>query len=72
MSPARTVLPKAFKRAVIISAALHVVLIILVAASPSLSKGPQKGLVQYVNFMGGGGGGGTGGGPGATSRRRPR
>jgi TonB family protein len=62
MSPSRRVLPQAFKRAVIISASLHVGLIILIAASPSLSKGPQKGLVQYVNFIGGGGG--TGGGPG--------
>ncbi len=62
MSAARTVLPQAFKRAVIISAALHLGLLILIAASPSLSKSPQKGLVQYVNFIGGGGGGGTGGG----------
>jgi TonB family protein len=63
MSAARTVLPQAFKRAVIISAALHLGLLILIAASPSLSKSPQKGLVQYVDFIGGGGGG-TGGGPG--------
>ena len=62
MSAARTVLPQAFKRAVIISAALHLGLLILIAASPSLSKSPQKGLVQYVNFIGGGSGGGTGGG----------
>ncbi len=55
-------MPKAFKRAVLVSAFLHVGLIILIAASPSLSRPPQKGLVQYVNFMGGGGG--TGGGPG--------
>jgi len=55
-------MPKAFKRAVLVSAFLHVGLIILIAASPSFSRPPQKGLVQYVNFMGGGGG--TGGGPG--------
>src|SRR4030043_327555 len=53
---------KALKRAVLVSAFLHVGLIILIAASPSFSRPPQKGLVQYVNFMGGGGG--TGGGPG--------
>lgn len=66
MTPARQALPKAFKRAVILSALLHVGLFVLVIASPSFSRSRQpKGLVQYVNFMGGGGGGGTGGGPGA-------
>jgi len=67
MSPARAALPKAFKRAVIVSAILHAGLIILIAASPSLSRPPQRGLVQYVNFIGSGGGGtggGTGGGQG--------
>ncbi|MEN6559352.1 MAG: energy transducer TonB [Acidobacteriota bacterium] len=49
-----------------ISALLHAVLIVLVAASPSFSRRPPKGLVQYVNFIGGGGGG-TGGGPGGGS-----
>jgi TonB family protein len=63
MSPTRTVLPQAFKRAVIISACFHVGLLILIAVSPSFSRTRPKGLVQYVNFMGGGGGGGTGGGP---------
>lgn len=62
MTPSRMVLPKAFKRAVVLSAVLHVGLVILIIASPSFSRSPQKGLVQYVNFMGGGGG--TGGGPG--------
>lgn len=66
MSPARLVLPQAFKRAVVLSAILHVGLFILVIVSPSFSRAPQKGLVQYVNFMGGGGGG-TGGGPGGGS-----
>lgn len=64
MISARTALPKAFKRAIFVSVFLHAGLIILIAASPSFSRGPQKGLVQYVSFMGGGGGGGTGGGPG--------
>mgnify|MGYP001111691033 CR=1 FL=1 len=64
MSPARMPLPKAFKRAVSVSAVLHAALIVLIAASPSMSPSRPKGLVQYVNFMGGGGGtgGGTGGG----------
>jgi len=62
MIAARMALPKAFKRAVYISVFLHAGLIILIAASPSFSRAPQKGLVQYVNFIGGGGG--TGGGPG--------
>ena len=55
-------MPKAFKKAVLVSAFLHVGLIILIAASPSFSRPPQKGLVQYVNFMGGGGSGGGGAG----------
>ena len=63
MTPARQALPKAFKRAVILSALLHIGLFVLIIASPSFSRsGPPKGLVQYVNFMGGGGGGGTAGG----------
>ena len=64
MSPARTVLPQAFKRAVVISAFLHAGLLILIAASPSFTRSQPKSLVQYVNFIGGGGGGGTPGGPG--------
>lgn len=68
MTPTRVALPKAFKRAVIVSALLHVGLFVLIVVSPSFSRAPQKGLVQYVNFMGGGGGtgGGTGGGGGGT------
>ncbi|MBE3126419.1 MAG: TonB C-terminal domain-containing protein [Acidobacteria bacterium] len=68
MTATKLALPRAFKRALLISAFLHVGLIILIAASPSFSKSPQKGLVQYVNFMGGGGsGGGPGGGPGGAT-----
>jgi TonB family protein len=63
MTAARQALPKAFKRAVILSALLHVGLCVLIIASPSFSRSrAPKGLVQYVNFIGGGGGGGTGGG----------
>ncbi len=65
MTPVRAALPRTFKRAVVVSALLHIVLIVLVAASPSFARRSPKGLVQYVNFIGGsGGGGGTGGGPG--------
>ena len=68
MTPARQALPRGFTRAVIISALLHVGLCVLIIASPSFSRSrTPKGLVQYVNFMGGGGGtgsGGTGGGGG--------
>src|SRR5512135_2789120 len=63
MTPARQALPRAFKRAVILSALLHVGLCVLIVASPSFSRSrAPKGLVQYVNFIGGGGGGGTAGG----------
>ena len=68
MTAARLALPQAFKRALVVSGILHVGLIILIVASPSFSKPPRKGLVQYVNFMGGGGsGGGPGGGPGGAT-----
>jgi TonB family protein len=61
MSPVRLALPPAFKRAVVLSAVLHVGLFVLVVVSPSFSRSRQpKGLVQYVSFMGGGGGGGGG------------
>lgn len=73
MTVAQVALPKAFKRALFISAFLHVGLIIVIAASPSFSRTPPKGLVQYVNFMGGGGsGGGPGGGQGGpTAKTEP-
>ncbi len=64
MTPTRVALPKAFKRAVVVSALLHVGLFVLIVVSPSFSRAPQKGLVQYVNFMGGVGG--TGGAAGGT------
>jgi TonB family protein len=68
-------LPRAFKRAVVLSVILHVGLFILVIVSPSFSRAPQKGLVQYVNFMGGAGGGtggaGTGGGGSVVAKTEP-
>ena len=74
MSPARLPLPQAFKRAVVISASLHVGLIVLIAASPSFTRSQPKGLVQYVNFIGGGGAAERAGGRRAAagpSRPRP-
>jgi len=68
MTAVRLALPQAFKRALVVSGVLHVGLIVLIVASPSFSKPPRKGLVQYVNFMGGGGsGGGPGGGSGGAA-----
>jgi TonB family protein len=64
MTAASRQTPKAFRRALVFSALLHGGLIVFIVASPSLSGPPQKGLVQYVNFIGSPGGGGTGGGPG--------
>jgi len=67
-------MPKAFRRAVLFSALLHAGLIVFIVASPSLSKPPRKGLVQYVNFIGspgGGGSGGTGGGGEAAAPPQP-
>jgi TonB family protein len=65
MTAASRGMPKAFRRALVFSALLHAGLIVFIVASPSLSRPPQKGLVQYVNFIGSPGGGGTGGGPGS-------
>jgi len=56
-----------FKRAVYASLSAHVVLFLLILASPSLPKSSKKGMVQYIPLTfvspGGGGGGGGGGGP---------
>ncbi|MGZ5513632.1 MAG: energy transducer TonB [Candidatus Aminicenantales bacterium] len=68
MTPTRVALPKAFKRAVVVSAMLHVGLFVLIVVSPSFSRAPQPGLVQSVNCLGGGGGtgGSASGGAGGT------
>ena len=71
MTVTKLALPRAFKRTLLISAFLHVGLIILIAASPSFSRSPQKGLVQYVNFMGGGGSGGGPGGATVVAKTEP-
>jgi len=58
-----------FKRAVVISSVLHVLLFVLVVTAPRLPVRQKRGLVQYVSFLGfpGGGGSGGGGGPAAAA-----
>ncbi len=57
-----------FKRAVIISGLLHVILFALVVSAPRLPVRQKRGLVQYVSFLGfPGGGGGGGEGPGGAA-----
>jgi TonB family protein len=55
---------KAFKKAVYVSVSAHVVLFLLIIASPSLPKSSRKGLIYYtpISLLGPGGGGGGGGG----------
>jgi TonB family protein len=71
MTATKLALPRAFKRALLISAFLHVGLLIVIAASPSFSRTSPKGLVQYVNFMGGGGSGGRPGGATVSAKTKP-
>jgi TonB family protein len=65
--------PPLFKRAVVISSILHVLLFVFVVTAPRLPTRQKPGLVQYVSFLGfpGGGGGGTGsgGGPGGAAAK---
>jgi len=60
---------KAFKRAMILSASVHIGLFILLILSPYFPKPGRKGMVHYVNLvsLGGGGGGGRPGGGGGTA-----
>ena len=62
-----------FKRAVYASLSAHVVLFLLILASPSLPKSSKKGMVQYIplTFVGPGGGGGRGGGGGPLKAAPP-
>lgn len=50
-----------FKRAVILSVSIHLVLMVFAIISPHLPKGRNRGMVNYVpvRFIGGGGGGGS-------------
>jgi TonB family protein len=55
---------ESFKKAVYISVSAHVVLFLLIVASPTLPKSSRKGLIYYtpISLLGPGGGGGRGGG----------
>lgn len=56
----------AFKKAVIISCTVHMILFLLILLSPHFPKPSRKGMIHYVNLIsfpgGGGGGGGSPGG----------
>ncbi len=56
--------PRAFRKALLVSFALHISLGVFLAASGTLSAPKKKGMVHYVNYIGGPGGGGGQGGPG--------
>lgn len=62
---------KRFKRAVIFSVSVHVLLFIMLVVSPYLPKPKRPGLIHYVEIMsfGGGGGGGRPGGGGAPAKK---
>ena len=68
MTPVKRAPPKAFKRALLFSLILHVLLVVFLAASGALNRPQKKGMIHYVNFIGfpGGGSGGPGGGGGGT------
>jgi TonB family protein len=53
-----------FKRALVVSLALHGILFIMIVLSPSLPKPGPKGMIHYVSFNPNPGGGGPGGGGG--------
>jgi len=54
----------AFKKAAILSIMFHVLLFLLILLSPYFPKPSKKGMVHYVNLVGGLPGGGGGGGSG--------
>jgi len=58
---------KAFKRALILSAAVHSFLLLVIILNPSLPKPAQKGMIHYITLNMPGGGGTGGGGGGATA-----
>jgi TonB family protein len=55
-----------FKRAVIFSVAIHVIIFIIILISPYLPKSSKKGMIHYVNLISVPGGGGGGGSPTGT------
>jgi protein TonB len=69
---------RGFKRALITSAVFHILILLLLLASPSLPRPAKKGTIYYlplnlVGPPGGGGGGGGGGSPAAkaTTSKQP-
>ena len=68
MTTANNGAQKAFRRALLFSFVLHLSLVVIMAASGSFNRPEKKGMIHYVNFLGGPGGGGggqgTGGAPG--------
>jgi len=58
---------RAFKRAMIFSAAVHSVLLVLIILNPSLPSPRKKAPVYYINFGGSPGGGSGGGGRGGVT-----
>jgi TonB family protein len=55
---------RTFKRSMIVSAAVHLLLFIFLLLSPHLPSPSSKGMTHYVNIISFGGGGGSGGGGG--------
>jgi TonB family protein len=55
---------KRFKRAVIFSVSVHVLLFVMLVVSPHLPKSQRTGMIHYVELMSFGGGGGRSGGGG--------
>jgi TonB family protein len=51
-----------FKKAVIFSVSVHILLFIIILISPYLPKSSKKGMIHYVNLIAAPGGGGGGGG----------
>ncbi len=79
MTTANNGAQKAFRRALLFSFVLHFSLVVIMAASGSFSRPEKKGMIHYVNFLGGPGGGGGGqgtggapGGGGVTAVQAPR
>ena len=60
---------RAFKRAMVLSALAHSLLLLVIVVNPSLPKPSRQGMIHYVtlNMPGGGSGGGTGGGSGGSA-----
>jgi TonB family protein len=62
---------RAFKRAMVFSAAVHSILLALIIVNPSLPNPRKSGPVYYINFGGSPGGGNGGGGRGGVTIAPP-